>query len=60
LYGWEISSLTLRDADTLGMFENRVLRSIYVTPGEETTEGWRKLHSEVFHNLYNSHQILLG
>jgi hypothetical protein len=60
MYGWETWSLTLRDTDRLGMFENRVLRIIYETPEEEATERWRKLHSEVLHTFFNPHQILLG
>jgi hypothetical protein len=32
------------------MFENRDLKRIFVTKGEEITGGWRKLHTEALHN----------
>jgi hypothetical protein len=35
------------------VFENRVLRRILVSKGDETT-GWRKLYNEELRNLYSS------
>jgi hypothetical protein len=42
----------------LRVFENRVLRGIFGTKGDEVTEGRRKLHSEDLHNLYSSANII--
>jgi hypothetical protein len=41
------------------MFENRVLRRIFVPKWNEVTGEWRKLHNEELHNLYHP-QISLG
>jgi hypothetical protein len=46
LYGCETSSLTLRDEERLKLFENRVLRRIFVLKRDEVTGGWRELHNE--------------
>jgi hypothetical protein len=35
------------------VFENRVLRRIFVPKRDEVTGGWRKLHNEKLHNLYS-------
>jgi hypothetical protein len=35
------------------LFENRVLRIIFVPKRDEVTGGWRKLHNEELHNLYS-------
>jgi hypothetical protein len=43
-----------------GMFQNRVLRTIFVPKREEVVEGWRKLHNEELHNLYSSPSINYG
>jgi hypothetical protein len=40
------------------MFENRVLRGIFVSTREEVTGGWRKLQNEELHNLYASLNII--
>jgi hypothetical protein len=40
------------------VFENRVLRRIFGPKREEVTREWRKLHSEKFHNLYSSPNII--
>jgi hypothetical protein len=34
--------------------KNRVQRRISGPKADETIGGWRKLHNEVFHNLYSS------
>jgi hypothetical protein len=36
------------------VFENMVLRRVVGPKGDEVTGGWRKLHSEEFHNLHSS------
>jgi hypothetical protein len=36
------------------VFENKVLRRIFVPNRIEVTGEWRKLHSEELHNLYSS------
>jgi hypothetical protein len=41
-------------------FDNRVLRRIFGPEREEVAGGWRRLRNEELHNLYASHQILLG
>jgi hypothetical protein len=49
-----LESLTLREEHTLRAFENRVLRRIFGHKREEMAGGWRRLHSEEFHNLHTS------
>jgi hypothetical protein len=40
------------------VFENRVLRRIFGPKRNEVTGGWRKLHNEELHNLYDSPSII--
>jgi hypothetical protein len=40
------------------MFENRVLRRIFGPKREEVAGGWRRLHNEELHNLYDSPSII--
>jgi hypothetical protein len=40
------------------MFENRVLRRIFGSKGDEVTGGWRKLHNEELRNSYSSPSII--
>jgi hypothetical protein len=40
------------------VFENRVLRRIFGPKRDEATGEWRRLHSEEFHNLYSSPDII--
>jgi hypothetical protein len=40
------------------MFENKVLRRIFGSKGEEVAGGWRRLHNEELHNLYTSQNII--
>jgi hypothetical protein len=51
--------LTLREERKLMVFENRVLRGIFGSKRDEVTREWRKLHSEVFNDLYYSPNIVL-
>jgi hypothetical protein len=39
------------------VFENRLLRRIFVPKREEVAGGWRRLHNEEFHNVYTSPNI---
>jgi hypothetical protein len=36
----------------LRVFENRVLRKIFVPERDEVTGEWRRLHNEEFYDLY--------
>jgi hypothetical protein len=36
------------------MFENKVLRRIFLLKRDEVTGGWRKLHNEELCDLYSS------
>jgi hypothetical protein len=40
------------------MFENRMLRRIFVPKRGEIIGGWRKLHNEELHNLYSLPDII--
>jgi len=35
------------------VFGNRMLRRVFVHKSEEVAEGWRRLHNEGLHNLYD-------
>jgi hypothetical protein len=59
LYGCETWSLTLREQHRLRVFENRVLRRIFVPKRAEVTGEWRVLHNEEL-IIYTYPQILLG
>jgi hypothetical protein len=54
LYGYETSSLTLREEHRLRVFEKSVLRRICGPKRDEVTGGRRKLYKEGLHNLYSS------
>jgi hypothetical protein len=53
LYGCETWSLTLREERRLGVFENRVLRRIFVPKRDKVTGELRKLHDVELHDLYS-------
>jgi len=40
------------------LFENRVLKRIFGSKGDEVAGGWRRLHIEELHNLYASPDIV--
>jgi len=46
LYGRETWSLTLREERKLKVFENKVLRRIFVPRRDEVTGEWKRLHNE--------------
>ena len=48
LCGSKTWSLILREESRLSVFENRVLRRIFVTRRDEVTKKWRRLHKEEF------------
>ncbi|KAJ4452277.1 hypothetical protein ANN_03795 [Periplaneta americana] len=58
LYGCETWTLTLREEQRLRVFENKVLRKIFVAKRDEVTGEWRKLHNTELHALYSSPDII--
>jgi hypothetical protein len=48
----------LREERRLRVFENRVLRRIFVFRRDEVTGEWRKLHNEEPNDLYSSPNIV--
>jgi hypothetical protein len=57
LYGCETWLLTLTEERRLRVFENRVLRRIFVPKWDELTGEWRKMHNEEPTNLCSSPNI---
>jgi hypothetical protein len=58
LNGCEIWSLTLREEHRLSVFENRVLRRIFLLKRDEVTGEWRKLHNKDLRDLYSPPPII--
>jgi len=58
LYGCESWSLTLREERMLTVFENRVLRRIFVPRKDKVTGEWRRLEKEETNDLYSSPNIV--
>jgi hypothetical protein len=51
-------SLTLREEHRLRVFENRVLREIFIPKRDDVTGDWIKLHNGELHNFYASPDII--
>jgi hypothetical protein len=58
LYGCENWSLTLREANRLKAFENRVVGRIFWPKRCVIIGGLRKLHNEELHNPYSSPDVI--
>ena len=58
LYGCETWSLTLREECRPRVFENRMLRKIFVPRSDEVTGEWSRLHNEELNDLYCSPNIV--
>jgi hypothetical protein len=56
--GVKLGLLTLGEEHRMREFENRVLRRIFGPKRDEVTGGWRKVHSEMLHNLYYSPSVI--
>jgi hypothetical protein len=54
LYRCETWPLTLREERRLRVFENSVLRRIFVPKRDEVVGEWRKLHTEELNGLNSS------
>jgi hypothetical protein len=58
LYGCETWSLTIREECRLRVFENRVLRRIFVPERDKVRGEWRILHNDELNNLYCSSNVI--
>ena len=58
-YGCETWFLTLREMYRLRVFQNKVLRKIFVVKRDEIKGEWRKLHIAEQHALYSSTNIIM-
>jgi hypothetical protein len=58
VYGCETWSVTLREAQRLRAFENRVLRRIFGPKRDEVTGEWRRIHNGERYDLYSSSNII--
>jgi hypothetical protein len=56
--GCQTWSLRVREEHKLRVFENRVLRRIFVPKRDGVTGGWRKMYNEELVNLYSSPSII--
>jgi hypothetical protein len=57
LHGCETWSLKLREKRRLRETENRMLRRIFGSKGDEATGEWRELHNKELNDLYSSPNI---
>jgi hypothetical protein len=55
-----VYAITVREGkeECLDGKNNKVLRRMFGTRGEEVTGGWRKLRDDEFHNSYSSPSII--
>jgi hypothetical protein len=58
MHGYETLSPIVREGYRLMVFENKVLRRMFLPKLEEETGGWRKLHMRSF-KICTTLQILL-
>jgi hypothetical protein len=58
LSGCETWSLTLREERRLRVFENRVLRKVFLPKRDEVTGEWRKLHNKELNDMYSLPNIV--
>ena len=58
MYGCEAWSLTAREERKLRVFENMMLRRIFVPRRDEVTGEWKRLHNEELYGLYISPNIV--
>jgi hypothetical protein len=58
LYGYETSSLILREEHRVNAIENRALRRIFGLKRDGVTGGWRKLHNLELRDLYSLPSII--
>jgi hypothetical protein len=58
LYGCKPWNVTLSIEYRLQMLENRVLRKIFGTKRDGITKDWMRWHSEEFHDLHCSPNII--
>jgi hypothetical protein len=56
-YGCETWSLTLREESRLRIFENKILRRVFV-PKRDVNGECRRLRNEELHSLYRSPNIV--
>jgi len=58
LYGCETWSLIFREEHRPRVFENRVLKRIFLPKRDKMTGEWRKLHKAEFNDLYSSPSVV--
>ena len=58
LYGCATWSLTLREECRLRVFDDRVLKKVFLSKRDEVTREWRKLHNEERNDPYCSPNIV--
>jgi hypothetical protein len=57
LFNCGVFKSTASNSNTLRVFENRVLRKIFVPKRDEMARDFSKLHNEELHNMYSPPRI---